>query len=439
MNILKDDIKKLYSKYLVASMGGALAMSIYSFVDTIAVGQSAGPNGAAAIAVINPLYGILLFLAILCGIGGSVLMSKAKGEGDEVKGNAYFTASVIVMAFFNVLFWLLFALFADDIYALFGANSDIMPYVKKYARWIVYFSPVFFFSYFLACFVRNDGAPVLAMRAVIVGGSLNIFGDWFLVFPMGMGMAGAAIATVLGTTLQLLILCSHFLSKKCTLRLVKPGRPFRAFGEVLATGFGSSLIESANIVLFCIFNNQIMRYGGSDALAVFGVVATVSFLFQALFSGVGQAVQPLVSTNFGAGEHVRIRQVLHMSMKTGVIMGVFFTSMGLFFPREIIRLFMDATPEVLALAPVIVRTYFLTFLFMGVSVISTYYLQSIMKARMSALIALLRGAVLSGLLLIVLPLFIGIQGVWWAMPAAECLVALMAACYLRRIQHEDMF
>lgn len=101
-----------------------------------------------------------------------------------------------------------------------------------------------------------------------------------------------------------------------------------------------------------------MRYGGSDALAVFGVVATVSFLSGSLQRS-GQAVQPLVSTNFGAGEHVRIRQVLHMSMKTGVIMGVFFTSMGLFFPREIIRLFMDATPEVLALAPVIVRTYFL--------------------------------------------------------------------------------
>ena len=434
MNLLKDDIKKLYSKYLVASMGSALAMSIYSFVDTIAVGQSEGPSGAAAIAVINPLYGVLIFLSILCGIGGSVLMSKSKGEGDEKRGNAYFTASIVIMALFNLLFWVFFALWQEEIFTLFGANADIMPYVVKYGKWIVLFSPVFFFSYFLACFVRNDGAPVLAMRAVIIGGSLNIFGDWFLVFPMGMGMSGAAIATVLGTTLQLLILCSHFFSRKCTLKLIKPHRPFRALGEILTTGFGSSLIESANIVLFCIFNNQIMRYGGSDELAVFGVVATVSFLFQALFSGVGQAVQPIVSINLGAGERGRIRQVFRMSVKTSIIMGVLFTVLGLLLPRQIIRLFMDATPEVLALAPIIVRTYFLTFLFMGISVLSTYYLQSIMRTKISALIALLRGALLSGLLLLVLPLFMGIQGVWWAMPAAECLTAAMAACYLRRLE-----
>ena len=116
MNFLNDNVKKLYRKYLSASMCSALVMSIYSFVDTIAVGQSEGTLGAAAMAVITPLYGILVFLAILVGIGGSVLMSNAKGEGNEEKGNAYFTASIILMGVLMVVFWFVFILFHKEIF-----------------------------------------------------------------------------------------------------------------------------------------------------------------------------------------------------------------------------------------------------------------------------------------------------------------------------------
>jgi len=141
MDLLKSNIKKLYFKYLVASMGSAIVMSIYSFVDTIAVGQSEGPNGAAAMAVITPLYGVTVFLAILCGIGGSVLMSKEKGEGNDRDANAFFTTALITMGALTVIFWLFLALFAEDIFLIFGANETIMPLVMKYAKWIIIFCP----------------------------------------------------------------------------------------------------------------------------------------------------------------------------------------------------------------------------------------------------------------------------------------------------------
>lgn len=433
MDLLKSDVKKLYYHYLVPSIGAAVVTSIYSFVDTIAIGQAVGPAGAAACAVIMPLFGVTAFLGTLCGIGGAVRMGKARGEGKPEKANAYFTSSLLLNMVLTAVFWLLFGLFAEQVFLLFGADAEILPLTMEYANWIIGFCPFFLFSMYLACIIRSDGAPNLVMAAVIIGGVCNVFGDWFFVFPLGMGMSGAAIATVLGTVVQTLILCAHFFSKKCGLRLKKEGRRPVLLGRIAATGLSAGLMDLAAIVLTCLLNNQIMRYGGQEALAVFGIVITISSLLQHLYSGVGQAVQPLISTNFGAGQTARIRQAFRMSVVTAVILGVMFTALGLCFPTQIIRLFMNATPQVLAVAPAIVRIYFLSFLFMGVNILATYYLQSIMETRMSVLLALLRGLVISAVLLCLLPPVLGIDGVWWSMVIPEGIVIVITAFSLRAL------
>lgn len=430
MDYLDGNIKTLYRKYLIASMGSALVMSIYSFVDTIAVGQSEGPLGTAAMAVITPFYGVMVFLAILCGIGGSVLMTSARGEGNEDKGNAYFTAALILMAALTAVFWLAFALFHDQIFLLFGADETILPKVMEYAELLIWFFPVFLAPVFVSAFIRNDGAPGLAMAAVVAGGCVNVLGDWFLVFPMGMGMRGAALATVCGTSLQVFIMCSHFWSRRCHLKLSRPFQLGRAVRRILQIGVGSSILDLGTVILAILMNNQIMRYGGATELSVYGVAATIASLFQALFCGVGQAVQPLVSANFGAGKTERIRSVLRMSMLTVLVMGVLFTALGELLPVQITRLFTAATPEVIAAAPTIYRLYFLLFPPLGVTVLATYYLQSVMQDRRSMLIAVLRSAVVSGALLLLLPLMLDINGVWLAMPLSELLVAALALFFL---------
>lgn len=220
MDFLTGNTRKLYVKFLISSMCSALVVSIYSFVDTIAIGQSEGTLGAAAMAVISPFYGLLTFLAVLVGIGGSVLLGTAKGEGREEKGNAYFTASVILMAAITAAAWLAFIFFHNEIFVFFGANTEIMPKVMEYAAWLIRFFPVFIAPGFISAFIRNDNAPGLTMAAVIAGGAVNIFLDWFLVFPLGMGMRGAVVATVTGTCLQVVIMCGHFFRKKCGLKFV---------------------------------------------------------------------------------------------------------------------------------------------------------------------------------------------------------------------------
>lgn len=175
-----------------------------------------------------------------------------------------------------------------------------------------------------------------------------------------------------------------------------------------------------------------MRYGDTTALAVYGVIGTICTLFQAIFRGVGQAIQPIVSANCGAGQTDRIKQTWKLSLGTVIILGVVFTAIGELLPVPIVRLFIDATLEVISAAPDIIRPFFLVFLCLGITVLSTYYLQSNMHGKMSMIVAILRSIVISGLLLFVLPIFMGITGVWLAMPVAELIVTIIVLCYIKQ-------
>ena len=202
--------------------------------------------------------------------------------------------------------------------------------------------------------------------------------------------------------------------------------------KILEIGFGASVLDLGVVIISVLMNNQIMKYGGTVELAVYGVAATVASLFQALFSGVGQAIQPLVSVNFGAGETGRVKWFWKMSLTTVLVLGVIFTAIGELFPTQIVRLFVDVTPEMLTAAPTIIRLHFLYFLFLGVTVLATYYLQSIMQDKMSMVIALLRSVVLSTLFIFLLPMVLDITGVWLALPISELIVAAFALGYIKK-------
>lgn len=426
MDLLRDKVGALYQRFLWPSLFAAMVTTIYSFVDTVAIGQGVGPDGAAAAAIIYPILGVASLIGFLCGIGGSVRLGKARGEGEMEKANAYYTASLLLVLILTAIVWPLTILFDEQLFTLFGASQTLMPLVLEYGDWVIWTFPAFILSAYFTCMIRCDGAPNFVMAAVLAGGAFNVFGDWFLVFPMGMGMAGAAIATAGGTVIQFLILLCYLLQKRCRLKLVRPFRLAGAICKSVSAGFSASVLEFAFIVLTCILNNQIMRYGGEVALSVFGVVLTCSGMFQHIYTGVGQAIQPIAANNYGAGQFSRIFRLRRISLTTVLLMGAVFTASGLLFPTQIIQFFMDATPAVIEAAPEIVRIYFLSFLFMGVNIWATSYFQSIMRTLTSSVLTILRGFVVSSILLYLLPVLMGgVRGVWWAMVLTEGIVAVV--------------
>lgn len=429
MDFLKSDVKRIYKKYLFPTLGSALAMSIYSIVDTMAVGQYAGPVGTAAIAVVNPVYVIMIVIAFLCATGGSVRFGNTIGTGDGKKANEYFTASLTLCCVMTLAAWVIFRIWYREIFAFFGANEEVLPAASEYGIWIIRFFPVIVAPDFFASFLRMDGDPHRALAAVVVGGGVNMFLDWLLVFPFGMGVKGAAVATVIGTFVQCVIMLSHFCTDRNHLRLVRFSHPVKMMGKIVSTGISASVLDLGNVFLSFLMNNQIIKYGGTAVLGVYGVINTIAILFQALFSGVGQTIQPGVSINYGAGNRGRVLEFRKYAVRTAFLMGAAFTLLGELFPVQIVRLFMKATPEAESAAPAFIRIYFISFLFLGYLVVSIYYLQSVMQRTASSVIAVCRAFVFPAVFLLILPYFMKLTGVYAAVTAAEILLFLCAASW----------
>ncbi len=430
MNLLLDNPKSLFIKYLVPSVGSALVVTIYSFVDTIAIGQGVGANGTAALAVVTPIFSIPIFLAILCGIGGSVLMGVARGSGDWERGNASYTVSMVLVSIIGVIVWALMWFFREPLFSLLGADGTIMPYALEYGSVIIIAFPFMLMSAYLPNFLRTDGAPNLALASVLIGAAVNVFGDWFFVFPMDMGMFGAALATALGVVVQTGIQCIHFFTRKCTLKFVRPHHVGGETVKILANGFGSAFLEIAMVVTTVVINNLIMHYSGAAALSVYGFTLTIAALIIHIYMGVGQAAQPIWSMNFGAGKTERIQKVLRMAVTVMAVLSVLFTLSGLLFPAEITRVFVRETPEVMAIAPHILRIYFLSFIFLGVNILAILYLQSISQDRKATVLTVLRGIAVNIALLVVLPMIMGADGIWWAVVIAEAAVTIFSVAFI---------
>lgn len=419
MDLLKDDVRKLYRGYLFPALSGAVVTSVYSLVDAVAVGQSEGPLGAAAMAVINPFWGFIMFIGMTFGLGGSIMMSSLRGQGEERKANQYLTVSAGMLCAAIAGIWALLALNKTAVFRFLGASDATIEKVLEYGNIMIAGFPFFFVSPFMACFVRNDNDPKRAMAAVMAGGVFNIFGDWFFVFPLGLGMFGAALATLMGTAIQSCVLLSHLFTGNNRLRFEKPENVTECAKKILSVGIGASLVDLANAVLFTLLNNQINRYSTDHAMSVFGVMVNVDTLFQSLFAGVGQAIQPIIATNSGAGQNERCISVRNLGVMTAMAMGILFTAICLVLPRQITGLFMDATPEVLAIAPGIMRKFFIVLLFMGTNIVAIYYLQSVLQSGKALMISLGRGLIVSGFFACVLPLLMGETGLWLALPMAE--------------------
>ena len=426
MDFLNGKIKTLYFKYLAAAFGSALISSIYSIVDMAMVGQYHGSEGAAALAIVAPIWNIIFSIGLLMGIGGSVLFSTIRGRngGDTKESNEYFTLSIIGSAILSVIVWLIIIFFDRQLLVFFGADESTLALAQQYVAPIKFVIPCFLFINTLSAYLRNDKNPGLATAAVLIGGLFNVFGDYFFVFTCDMGAYGAGLATAIGNTISILIMLSHFLTKKNTLRLVRPMRFITKFREVVVTGFSTFFIDIAMGVLTILFNRQIMKYLGTNALSVYGIIVNLSTFVQCCAYSVGQAAQPIFSTNFGAGRGDRIKETLKYALGTTAFFAILWVGLCWAIPNQFIYIFMKPTEEVLQIAPSIIRCYGLSFLLLPLNIFSTYYFQAVMEPKAAFIVSISRGLVISGILIMVLPVIAAPEAIWLAMPLTELLVSV---------------
>lgn len=443
MEFLSSKIKPMYFKYLGAAFGSALISSIYGVVDMAMVGQYQGPKGTAAMAVVSPIWNIIYSLGLLMGIGGSVLFSTLRGESEQnrERSNEFFSAAVIGTAILASLAWIAVVFFDRELLLLFGAEEALLPLARRYVLPVKFAVPSFLFTQLMSAFLRNDGNPGLATKAVICGGVFNVFGDYFFVFVTDCGVFGAGLATVLGSIFSLIIMCSHFFSPKNTLRFVKPTQLLVKLKSITATGFSTFFIDVAMGILTILFNRQILKYLGTDALSIYGIIINISTFVQCCAYSIGQASQPIISTNYGAGKGERIKEMLKYAVGTAFVFGLIWTGTSLAVPNLFIHIFMTPTDSILEIAPAIIRSYGISFLLLPFNIFSTYYFQALMKPTTSFIVSVARGAIISGILIMLLPAVAPAASIWFAMPITELIVALfvfaLMAQYTNRLTNRS--
>ena len=437
MDLLTGKIRTIYFKYLAAAFGSALITSIYSIADMAMVGRYQGPDGTAALAVVAPVWNIIYSLGLLMGIGGSVIFSIMKGQGNDKsqRENEYFSAALLGSVFLSAIAWITVIFFDSGLLTFFGAQGELLTLAETYVQPIKFVFPCFLFSQMLAAFLRNDNNPTLATIGVLSGGIFNIFGDYIFIFVFDMGIFGAGLATGIGSVISCVVMATHFFTKKNSLKFVWPTNLPEKLKNICVTGFSTFFIDIAMGILTILFNRQIMKYLGPGALSVYGIIVNISTFVQCCAYSVGQAAQPVISVNFGAKAGERIRQTLKYALYSVAFFSVFWTALSLLVPNLFVQIFMTPTEEILNIAPAIIRTYGLSFLLLPLNIFSTYYFQALMKPRASFIVSVARGLVISGALILLLPLMKP-ELLWFTMPVTEVLAAVFATGTMIRYTKE---
>lgn len=432
LDLTKGSPRKLFLRYLLPSISATLVTSIYILADSVMIGKGVGQNGIAALNIVLPLFTFFFGTGILFGIGGAVLMSVAQGSNDYEMGKRCFTTSTYSLAVISILATLILQLFMDNVLDFLGTTDVTRAYATEYARIFVAGTPIFMFSSMLQAFVRNDKNPNLAMLGVITGGVTNIVLDYVFIYLFEMGMTGGAIATVIGSTTTVTILCSHFFRRTNTLRFVRHGYSIRLLIKIITNGFSSFLVEMAGGIVTFLFNIQLIRYIGEIGITVYSIIANTSFVVMSLANGVAQAAQPVIAVNYGAGEKERVKKVRNLGVICTSCIGILIVVSCMIAPGQITRIFVHANDEILALSIPAIRSYSIAFLFLNLNLFGSSYFQSVMKPYYAMIISVLRGLVFSSVMVMLLPAFFKAEGIWIAMPIVEIATASIMVYLMRK-------
>ena len=404
-----------------------IGLSCYILADTFFVSRGLGADGLTALNLAIPVYSFLHGSGLMIGMGGGTKYAIYRSQGDEKAANRIFTHALFLDAVFAVCFLLVGIFFSGTILQAFGAAGNVFDMSNIYLRVLLAFAPAFLLNNLLLCFVRNDGAPQLAMAAMVGGSLSNVVLDWVFIFPCGWGMFGAAFATGLSPIISMLILSPHWFRKKNQFHVVKHRIRRRLFTGILSSGVPSLVTEVSSGVVMIAFNAIIMKLEGNIGVAAYGVIANLSLVILAVYTGMAQGIQPLLSRGYGQGEWGRIRATLRYALISMFLFSAVTYAVISLGAGPIVRAFNSEHNAVLQrMAEEGMRLYFIACPFAGCNVILSTYFTSTEQPQPAHVISILRGFLLILPLAFVFARLGAIHGVWCAFPVTELLVAVIA-------------
>lgn len=432
MNLDNEKEINLYIKYLLPTICAMVFNAIYIITDTLMIGKGIGEEGLVALNLLLPIFSAYFGIGYLFGVGGSVLLSVAKGKKDEDEQKRIFSTTVTVAAVTGVLVSLIPFIMQNKLYRILGATDENIRITREYGSIMFAFGWIYILQTVINCFVRNDEAPRRSMAGTIVGSCTNVVLDYIFIYKCNMGMSGAIIATVIGNALNMLIAASHLLSRNNNLHYGIGSISIGRVKKIIINGASPCFNEVAWGIVVFVFNLQIVKYFGNYGLVIYSIISNTLIVTNSFMNSAGNAMQPLVSYSIGAGNKERVRKFTKIGFVTITIFAIIMHGVIYGFTNRLIHLFVKPSEIVVKEGIPAIRIYFLSMFFAMVNVYFSVYFQAALKSVYAMIISLLRGFGVTILFVIIIPLIFGASSVWWVMLLSEGVTMIVTLFLLSR-------
>lgn len=432
-----EPIGKLLARFAIPSIIAMLVSSLYNIVDQFFIGRSVGMLGNAATNVAFPLSITCTAISLLCGIGGAANFNLSMGRKEKEKAVSFAGGAIGMMLILGVMLCVVSEIFLEPMMRAFGATDQVLEYALLYTGITAYGFPFLIVTTGGSNLIRADGSPKYSMLCTLVGAIINTILDPLFIFGFDMGMAGAAWATIIGqivSGLMVLGYLTRFKTVHIPLKSLLPSKA--AWIPILSLGMAPFFNQIAMMIVQVVMNNTLTYYGaqsayGSDIpLACAGIISKVGMIFFAIVIGISQGIQPIISYNYGAGKYERVKSTYKKAVTAAIGISVVAFLLFQLMPRQIIGIFGSGSEEYFLFAEKFFRIYmFFTFI-NGIQPITANTFTSIGKAGKGIFLSLTRQIIFLLPLLIILPIFIGIEGVMFSAPIADGVAAVLCIFFI---------
>jgi len=429
----KKSIGKLMLKYYFPAFAGVMVTSLYSLADRIFVSRGVGVSALAGLSVVYPVMIIYMAFGMLVGSGAGVRVSINLGKKDFVRaekvlGNA-FSFAIILGIFVTILNFLI----KEPMLRLFGAGPDTFQYANDYLNIILLGSTLGIVGYSLNNIIRSEGNARIAMYSMFLSAGLNIILDPVFIFVLDMGVKGAAIATVISQLALCIWVIAHFRSRKSVLRLrlinLKPVKEIIIY--IVTIGFAPFSMMIAASFVQSLFMKQLLTYGNDTAVGAMGIINSISIMLVMSIVALNMASQPIIGFNYGSQQYERVMQTVKLGLRAATAIAVGGWVVCMLIPGLIVGLFNAGDAELQDTGVSGLRIFNAVLPLVGYQIIASNLFQSIGRAKLAATLSLLRQVIFLVPLLIILPTFFGLTGVWLAMPVSDFMSSVTSFVFLR--------
>lgn len=438
-----DPIKSLLWKLSLPATVGMFSNALYNLVDTIFIGQGVGSIGIAGVSIAFPLQMIISGFALMFGIGAASIVSLKLGEKKEEEAAKAAGNAMIMSLLVAALYAILGSIFIGPLLDFVGATQAIKPYAKDYLS-IIYIGSIFL-SFAMCCLniIRAEGNPKQSMVIMLFGTLLNVILDPILIFRFDMGIKGAAIATIIAQMSSSLLALRYFVSGKSILNLKKSSfiLSFVMVKQTILLGTSTLIRQLGGSIVAILMNNYLGIYGGNEAIAAYGMINKLTIFFLMPMFGIVQGFQPIAGFNYGAKKYHRVREVMKYTMFVCSIYGLTISIINIFFTRQLLLMFV-ADENVIEIAIIALRLLMSTMVLIGIQVIGASYFQAIGDSFFAIVFGLSRQFFILIPILIILPKFFGLLGIWMSSPIADIIATILTTIgvffALKKLPKEDL-